>query len=140
MFSHRSFLVIGGGAADILSLIGGGYEIQDCSYTFDQGTDKRGKATTRVLGGAIHITLSQLPSNELIEWGLNPRKYLDGFIVALDADNIPTAKIIFSNAACVNFGIDSIRQGVTYITTKMVIQAEKIVVGDGIDFDNEWDF
>ena len=45
MFSHRTFLVIGGGAADILSLIGGGYEILDCNFAFDQGIDERGNPT-----------------------------------------------------------------------------------------------
>jgi len=140
MFSHRSFLVIGGGAADIFSLINGGYEIQDFSYAFEQGTDKRGKATTRVFGGACHITLTQLPSNELIEWALNPRKYFNGFFVILDANNIPIQKVIFTNATCVNFGIDSTRQGTCYTTTKMVIYSENIVVGNGVDFNNEWNF
>lgn len=30
MFSHRSFLMLGGDATDILNLIKGGYEILDC--------------------------------------------------------------------------------------------------------------
>ena len=43
MFGHRSFLVIGGGAADILSLVKGGYEILDCNFAFEQGVDARRK-------------------------------------------------------------------------------------------------
>ena len=140
MFGNRSFLVIGGGAADIMSLVKGGYEILDCNFAFEQGADERGKATTRVYSGAFHITLSRLPDNTLIEWALNSRKYCDGFIVVLDANNIPVEKIIFINAACVNFGIDFTLQGDCYTDTKLVIQSEKIIVGNGIEFENEWKY
>ena len=138
MFGHRSFLVIGGGAADILSLIGGGYEILDCNFDFRQGVDRKGKATTRVYSGTIYVKLSQLPKNDLIEWALNSRKYSNGFIVVLDANNIPLEKFIFSNATCINFGIDYTLKGDSYTCTKLVIQAEKLIVGDGIEFENEW--
>jgi len=47
MFSHRSFLVLGGGAADIVSLIKGGLEISNCNFSFVQDIDNSGKATTR---------------------------------------------------------------------------------------------
>jgi len=140
MFGNQSFLVIGGGAADIMSLVNGGYEISDCSFAFEQGVDERGKATTRVYSGAFHITLSRLPDNTLIEWALNSRKYCNGFIVVLDANNIPVEKFIFMNAACVDFSIDYTQQGDNYTTTKLVIQAERIVVGDGIEFENEWKY
>ncbi len=62
MFGHRSFLVLGGGAADILSLIKGGYEISKCNFSFQQGVDQKGRVSTRVYGGTIHLVLPQLPS------------------------------------------------------------------------------
>jgi hypothetical protein len=69
MFGHRSFLILGGGGpADIVSLIKGGYEIVGCHFAFEQGVDERGKATTRVHGGTINITLSQLPPQPVIDW------------------------------------------------------------------------
>jgi hypothetical protein len=139
MFGHRSFLVLGGdSAADIMSLVEGGYEISDCRFSFEQGIDDMGKATTRVYFGVMYITLSQLPPNEIIEWALNSRKYCDGAIVVLDAENIPVEKVIFQNAACLNFKINYVEQGESYIITEIVIQAQKLIVGSGIDFDNEW--
>ncbi|GHV52092.1 hypothetical protein FACS1894181_14880 [Bacteroidia bacterium] len=59
--------MIGGGAADIKSLTNGGYEILDCNFEFQQGIDDKGKATTRVYGGTINLTISQLPSKDIIE-------------------------------------------------------------------------
>jgi hypothetical protein len=139
MYSHRSFLVLGdGGISNILSLINGGYEILDCNYSFNQGVDRKGKATTRVHGGTIGLTLSQLPPQPIIEWGMLPRKYLDGAIMILDAENIPLEKILFKQAACVDMEINYTQTGNSYANTKLIIQAAQLTVGDGIDFENEW--
>ncbi|MDR3340653.1 MAG: type VI secretion system needle protein Hcp [Candidatus Symbiothrix sp.] len=140
MFGHRSFLIIGGGAADITSLIKGGHEISHCNFSFEQGIDYKGKITSRVYGGTLYVTLSQLPPTGVIEWALQSRKYTDGMIVVLDAENIPFEKILFQNAACVGMDVDYTQKGQSYTSTKLVIQAEKIIVGNGIDFDNEWTF
>lgn len=140
MFSHRSFLVLGGGAADIVSLIKGGHEILNCNFSFQQGVDDRGKATTRVHGGTIDVTVSQLPSPDILEWGMKSRSYKDGVIVVLDAENMPVEKIVFENAACVDFEVDYTRSGDSYASTRMTIQAEVIIVGNGIDFLNEWNY
>lgn len=138
MFGHRSFLVLGGGAADIVSLVKGGLEILTYDFVFQQGIDQKGKATTKVYGGSIDLTLSQLPPTNIIAWGLNSRKYENGVIIMLDANNIPIEKIIFQNAACVNFEVKYVQKGDSYAATKLSIQAEKLIVGNGIDFDNEW--
>jgi hypothetical protein len=139
MYGSRSFLVIGGDSpADIKSLTEGGYEILDCDFDFHQDVDRKGKATTKVYSGIFDIKLSQLPLKEHIEWALDSRKYTDGVVVVLDAENIPIEKILFQNATCVRFGIDYTLSGNSYICTKMVIQAEKVVVGSGIEFENEW--
>ena len=139
MFGHRSFLVLGGGGAvNVMSLIKGGYEISNCRFSFEQGIDDKGKASTRVYFGVIHLTLSQLPPNEIIEWALNSRKYHDGAIVVLNEENIPIEKVIFQHTACINLKINYVEQGDSYVITEIAIQAEKIIVGNGIDFDNEW--
>ncbi|GHT65528.1 hypothetical protein AGMMS50239_25490 [Bacteroidia bacterium] len=138
MFGHRSFLVLGGGAADIVSLIKGGYEILDCHFSFEQGIDNRGKATTKVHGGTIQVTLSQLPPQPIIDWALDSRKYKDGMIIVVDAENIPLEKTLFKNGACVELELDYTQKGGSYVVTKIVIQSEILIVGDGIDFDNEW--
>lgn len=137
-FGHRSFLVLGSDAADILSLVKGGYEILYCNSSFRQGIDQKGKATTRVYGGTIELILSQLPSIDIMQWGLQSRKYKDGAIVTLNNENIPIDKTIFKNAACTSFHIDYTQKGETYATTKLVLKAESLLVGDGINFDNEW--
>jgi len=139
MFGHRAFFIIGSDSpADIKSLISGGYEVLDASFNFRQGIDRFGKATTCVYSGTLDVKLSELPKDDLIEWALDSRKYMDGMIVVLDADNIPLEKVFFINATCINFGIDYTLKGDSYTCTKLVIQSEKMIVGNGIDFENEW--
>jgi len=138
MFGHRAFFIIGDSPADIKSLISNGYEVLDCSFAFRQGIDRFGKATTRVHSGTLDVKLSELPKKDLIEWALDSRKYMDGRIVLLEADNIPQEKVLFENATCINFGIDYTLKGDSYTCTKLVIQSEKMIVGDGIEFENEW--
>lgn len=139
MFGCRSFLLLGGGgAADIKSLVSGGYEILDCSFSFQQGVDNTGKATTKVHGGAMQIAIPQLPPKDVIEWALESRKYMDGTIVILNAENIPLEKIEFKQAACVSMEVDYTATGNSYASTKLVVQAAQLIVGEGVDFENEW--
>ncbi|MEN9917609.1 MAG: hypothetical protein RL662_45 [Bacteroidota bacterium] len=138
MSSHRSFLVLGGDAADIVSLVKGGIEILSCSFSFSQNIDKKGKVASRVTGGTMQLVLSQLPPQPIIEWAVNSRRYQDGIIIMLDNENVPVEKIIFENAACIDFSIDYTQKGTSYTMTNLVIQPERVIVGNGIDFDNEW--
>lgn len=139
MFSHRSFLVLGGdGAADIVSLMKGGFEVSNCHFSFQQGIDRTGRASTRVYGGKISLVLPQLPPQSILEWSLQPRKYNDGVIVLVDAENIPLEKVFFKNATCAHMEIDYTQQGSSYTSTSIVIHAEQLIVGNGTTFTNEW--
>jgi len=139
MHGHRSFLVIGdNNNVDIMNLQRNGFEISDCNFSFRQGIDRSGKATTRVHGGIINITISQLPTNAILDWGIQSRKYLDGAIIVLDNENIPVEKTLFNHAACVALQISYTDRGKGYAMTNMVLNAEQLIVGSGIEFNNEW--
>ena len=138
MYGHRSFLVLGSGAADIISLIKGGYEISKCNFAFQQGVDEKGRVSTRVYSGTINIVLPQLPPADILEWAMQSRRYHDGMIVLVDNENIPLEKIIFNNATCIGLDIEYTEQGTSYSTTKLVVQAEKLIVGNGTTFASEW--
>lgn len=141
MFGHRSFLVLDGeAAADIVSLVQGGLEILHCTYSFQQGVDDRGKATTRVHGGDINIVLAQLPPRYITKWALGSREYKNGAIITLDSSNMPVERVIFQNAACVGMDINYSETGSSYASTQLSITTEEMNVADGVDFLNEWTF
>jgi len=138
MFGHRSFLILGDSAADIVSLIKGGFETSNCRYSLQQGVDGKGRAATRVYGGTIHVVLPQLPPEDILQWAMQSRKYHDGMIVLVDHENVPLQKTYFKNAACIGFEVEYTFQGTSYSTTSIVIQAESLVLGSGIPFESEW--
>lgn len=71
---------------------------------------------------------------------MDSRSYKNGMIVILDEENIPLEKVLFEDAACVNFDLDYTKKGKSYIFTKIGIRAERMTVGSGygINFDNNW--
>jgi hypothetical protein len=128
----------GGGAADIISLIKGGYEVHSYRHFFKQEIDRKGKVTTKVYGGFMQLVLTQIPPNPIIEWALDSRKYMDGVIISVNEENIPLEKIIFKNATCVSFSINYTHKGDSYTTTSITIAAEELSLGNGVSFTNEW--
>jgi hypothetical protein len=114
----------GDSPADIKSLTEGGYEILRCNFSIEQGFQKNGKVSTRVYTSAIEVVLSQFPTKELLEWGINARNYKDGMIVLLDAENIPLEKIIFKNAACARLELNYIKTGKSYASVNMMTRTK----------------
>jgi len=138
MFSHKSFLLIGGGAADIKSLIEGGHEVATTEFSFEQGIDDSGNVQTDVVGGSINVIIPQLPTDDLIVWGMKSKEYRDGMIVSLDDENQPLSKIIFKHAACVGFQIAAKQAGSSYASTRFTIHAKELVIGKKVTINNRW--
>lgn len=139
MFSHKSYLKLGEvTGTDFTSLVKSGYELDDFEYGFQQGVDSTGKAVTEVYGGTLSLTIPTLPPDAILEWVLNSRKYKSGAVIMLNEQNEPLEKLLFENAACVNMSLDYTQKGRAYITTKVVLQAERLIFDNGFDFDNFW--
>lgn len=139
MFAHKSYLKLGEfTGADFGSLVKSGYELDDFEYGFQQGVDDTGKASSEVYGGTLTMTLPMLPPDVIIQWSLNSRLYKKGAIIVLDAHNEPLDRLLFENAACVNLSFDYVLKGKGYITTKITLQAERLLFNNGFDFDNFW--
>ena len=127
MFSHKTYLRLGDfGGTDFLSPVKSGYELANFEFSFRQGVDDTGKASTEVYGGTMSLTLPALPPNAIIEWAPDSRKYKKGVIVVPDEENAPQEKIMFDNAACIAVDIDYTRKGEAYIVTNLTLQAESL--------------
>lgn len=138
MAGHRTFLKLGElPDGTIEGMFKGGYELEHCSYSFNQGVDEKGEAQTEVYGGVITLIIKQLPSDELIKWGLDSRKYASGAIILYDPDNIPVEKTFFKNAACISMKIKYETDGNAYLYTTLTIQAQSIIIGEA-KFENKW--
>ena len=138
MFGHKSFLRIGELTdSSISGLYHDSYELVNCEFGFSQGVDANGKAQTEVKGGSISVTFANIPKDEMIEWALKSAYLQNGAIVVCDANNEPTEKILFEDAACINLKINYSQKGKSFTTTQMVLQARKIIVGE-TTLENNW--
>ena len=138
MFGHKCFLRIGKlSDSSISGLYRDSYELLNCDFGFLQGIDSNGKAQTEVKGGAISVTFPNIPKNEMIEWMLKSNKLENGAIVICNSDDEPLEKILFEDAACIELNVNYNQKGKSFTTTKLVLQAKKIIVGDNT-LENHW--
>ena len=130
MFGYTVFLKIGNLAASSLTdMYKDSYQLIGCEFGFAQGIDIKGQAQTEVKGGTFYVTYPHLPT----------RKYQSGAIVVHDNQGSTLEKILFEKATCVDMEISYIRQGKSYIATKLTVQAQKLAFGTE-EFENQWVF
>ncbi|ATR92406.1 type VI secretion system tube protein TssD [Porphyromonas gingivalis] len=120
------------------TVFGEPYDLIHSKIEAHQRIDNKGKAQSEPYGGIITVVLDRLPSDEIIEWGMNPRRYKSGSLVMeLSLMGTTAQKIIFSNAACTSIKVRYTRHGEAYAQTRLEIKAESIIVGD-FSLDNAW--
>ena len=128
MFGYTVFLKIGNLAASSLTdMYKDSYQLIGCEFGFAQGIDIKGQAQTEVKGGTFYVTYPHLPNRDMIQWMLD------------DNQGSTLEKILFEKATCVDMEISYIRQGKSYIATKLTVQAQKLAFGTE-EFENQWVF
>lgn len=128
MFGYQVILEVGGKK----------YDLEQTDFTFMQATDETGKPQGEVYSGMITMNYPSLPTNELINWMMNSRKYEDGVITTYGEDGAPMQKLEFKQATCVNMKIDFQQAGSSYCNCQFMIVANKINIGDAA-VDNDWE-
>ena len=118
----------------IEGLLQNGYELQDCSYGFFQETTQKGKPNSDIQGGTISMCMRELPTDEILRWSIDPKRFISGQITLYNLQNIPVEKIYFEEAACVNLKIDYEAE---YAATLLTISARRLRLDD-LRFDSGW--
>lgn len=138
MYGYRTFLKIGDiKEIDFMSLLKNGYELSNFSYALEQPTDQNGKAQGEVQGGTLQITIDGLPSDEIIEWMLNPRRYREGAIITYGEDNASVFRIFFKKTACTKMQIKYISKGKGFFNLNIHLQAQNLIFPEG-EIENKW--
>lgn len=114
------------------------YDLIYAKIDAHQRIDNKGKAQSDPYGGMITLIMDRLPPEEIIEWGINPRRYKCGRLI-MELSQVGTTyhKVVFSNAACTNIRVRYSRQGEAYVQTRLEINAGSVIVGD-FSLDNAW--
>ncbi len=113
-----------------------GIPVLACDFNFTQDIDGRGKATSRIRGGIINVTLRGIDDSEIIQWMMTATALKNGRIAFSGVTSTgPGRKIEFKNGFLISYNEHFANE--SDITIQLVISAEYITIS-GIQHSNWW--
>ncbi len=114
------------------------YEVTSFKYMFDKDYDRKGNIVSNVKGGNIGLTLSALPTDALMAWAFDPRKFINGHLLLHDAaDGKRKCHLSFEQARCVKCKIKYSLPETRQLGIQLTINAARIILGENGFFSNE---
>ena len=118
---------------------GNEYDVLYSHFEFSRNTDSKGKPSSNVLGGRVHLVIESTEDTTVIESMLNGQfKPVEGKIVFKKTDEDAKMKeVTFKNAYVVNYKETLDVTNDVPMRIDVTFSAEEISVGDAI-LDNRW--
>ena len=118
---------------------GNEYDVVYYNFEFSRNTDSKGKPSSNVLGGRVHLVIESTEDTTVIESMLNGQfKPVEGKIVFKKTDEDAKMKeVTFKNAYVVNYKETLDVTNDVPMRIDVTFSAEEISVGDAI-LDNRW--
>ena len=118
---------------------GNEYDVLYSNFEFSRNTDSKGKPSSNVLGGRVHLVIESTEDTTVIESMLNGQfKPVEGKIVFKKTDEDAKMKeVTFKNAYVVNYKETLDVTNDVPMRVDVTFSAEEISVGDAI-LDNRW--
>ena len=118
---------------------GNEYDVLYSNFEFSRNTDSKGKPSSNVLGGRVHLVIESTEDTTVIESMLNGQfKPVEGKIVFKKTDEDAKMKeVTFKNAYVVNYTETLDVTNDVPMRIDVTFSAEEISVGDAI-LDNRW--
>lgn len=140
MFSYNSYLLLGTLAQQGINLpflTKNGYELSKCNYSFNRTIDSKGQVQSKAQCEIIELEFLGIPSNPIIEWAINSRRYHDGAIIFCNNEGVVLEKVNFFHAACTYMNINYINTGSAYTSCDLVLTAKSLKIGE-VNFSSNW--
>ena len=118
---------------------GNEYDVLYSNFEFSRNTDSKGKPSSNVLGGRVHLVIESTEDTTVIESMLNGQfKPVEGKIIFKKTDEDAKMKeVTFKNAYVVNYKETLDVTNDVPMRIDVTFSAEEISVGDAI-LDNRW--
>lgn len=114
------------------------YNILNCTYTFSQPLDNKGKPSGTPYGGQIIATIESNGKTDLLHWMVSPDQHKNGSIIYYKRNAMSRLQELkFEKAFCVKYTEDFHAEDDVPMQIKIVISAQKIIIGD-MEFENRW--
>lgn len=119
------------------------YGIVECEYEFSQQVDDTGKPVTRPHGGTITFVMPSTDDDDLFfyKWMFNKTEVENGvftFVVYSHDNKLSYKTVKFENAYCIGLRDFFNDNDSRLMYSTITISAEKITIGGGARFSNEW--
>lgn len=111
------------------------YRVIDCNYEFYKKTNRAGEVVSGLNGGEISLTISDVPTNELMAWVFDHFKKYNGEITIMDTDETTLEQIYFENARCIDFKLRYDGLDRPHTKTHLILSVENMQIGNVL-FDN----
>jgi hypothetical protein len=115
---------------NILGLSWERYGVVSCSYDLWKDIDKKGEPNSKVKGGTIHVTLSDLPDDALMAWVFDHAKFYNGEITIVDMDGETLEQVYFEEARCVDFDLHYGLDTQFKAETRMTLNVKQLQIGE----------
>jgi len=118
---------------------GNEYDVLYSNFEFSRNTDSKGKPSSNVLGGRVHLVIESTEDTTVIESMLNGQfKPVEGKIIFKKTDEDAKMKeVTFKNAYVVNYKETLDVTNDVPMRIDVTFSAEEISVGDAT-LDNRW--
>ena len=118
---------------------GNEYDVLYSNFEFSRNTDSKGKPSSNVLGGRVHLVIESTEDTTVIESMLNGQfKPVEGKIISKKTDEAAKMKeVTFKNAYVVNYKETLDVTNDVPMRIDVTFSAEEISVGDAT-LDNRW--
>ena len=111
------------------------FHVLSCTYDLWQETTKAGEPKSKIKGGTLELTLSDLPNDELMAWIFDHSKFYNGEITMIDYSGETLNQIYFEEARCVNFNLHYGLDTQFKPETRLTLNVRRLKTGD-VFFEN----
>ena len=123
-----------------LSLSGKTYDVLSSSFSFNRSVDPKGRPSSGVYGGEIHLVVESYEDTTLVELMLNKQHTAQSGEIAFDQGTADgkMKTIKFTDGFITNYTESASAHGADAMTIQFTISAREISIGDAAKLTNDW--
>jgi len=123
-----------------LSLGSKTYDVLSSSFSFNRSVDPKGRPSSGVYGGEIHLVVESYDDTTLVELMLNKQHTAQSGEISFDQGTADgkMKTIKFTDGFITNYTESASAHGADAMTIQFTISAREISIGDAAKLTNEW--
>jgi hypothetical protein len=116
------------------------YDVLSSSFSFNRSVDAKGRPSSGVYGGEIHLVVESYEDTTLIELMLTKQHTAQSGEITFDqgTSDGKMKTIKFTDGFITNYTESASAQGADAMTIQFTISAREIAIGDAAKHVNEW--